>query len=284
VDDDSIWEAAAVTDNVSCMRLLVQHGVEMDRNACEKFAARGNLNCLKFAHENGSGPGMALGVAAAFGHIGCLMYCHIQGFPDMVGIVESMFMNRGPHLYTKEWKMNALENACNNNQLDCFRYLHEQGYSSQLNLCEFAAYNNSMDCLKCACEEIGDPLDITVTLHGLAWDSTWCVEYVHLERGCPWNEQILVEALMKGAYESFKFAYKHGCPLPAYENGGPLPESLPCWFTSSRLVQACAPVPVTAILRCIKRVHRTTLFHPASTLDALRDTWGFLLNLERESS
>ena len=97
------------------------------------------------------------------------------------------------HLITMDFDVvNALEAACYGDKLGCFRYLHEQGYSSGLNLCAFAAYSNSMDCLKYACEVIGHPLDFTVTLHGLTVDLVKCVEYVHLERGCPWNERILV--------------------------------------------------------------------------------------------
>jgi hypothetical protein len=277
VDDLCIWQGPAFTGNVDCMKLLVQRGVEMSNEACDFSAEAGNLSCLKFAFENGSEPYIALSEAAYNGHLPCLMYCHEQDFPDdAIGLSEDYFdMDPGRfHMAIDLSVMNALEAACYGEHLDCFRYLHEQGYTSDLNLCSFAAYNNTMDCLKYACEVIGDPLDFTVTLHGLAADFVGCVEYVHLERGCPWNKRILVDALKKGAYKSFKFAYENGCPLPAGVGIG-TPELLPDWFVSSRLVRECAPVPATAILRCLPPKHRATILHPALP-SALAKTTNFL--------
>jgi hypothetical protein len=75
-------------------------------------------------------------------------------------------------------------------------------------ICESAAMDDSLECLKYAHE------------HNCPWDEricAWaarnleCLEYAHTH-GCPWDELTCAFAADNGSLACLKYAHEHGCP------------------------------------------------------------------------
>ena len=97
------------------------------------IANNGHLECLKYAHENGSSFSINVSaVAARRGHLDCLKYLHEQKCP---------------------WGVSTTAAAASNGSLDCLKYLHEQGCPLHLPITRYAARNGHLDCLKYAHEQ-----------------------------------------------------------------------------------------------------------------------------------
>jgi len=78
-----------------------------DEKMCGYFASVGNLELLKYAHENGySWDSLTCYYAVECVHLECLKYAHENGC---------------------EWDSSTCSNAAANGHLECLRYAHENG-------------------------------------------------------------------------------------------------------------------------------------------------------------
>ncbi|XP_029347364.1 uncharacterized protein LOC115034456, partial [Acyrthosiphon pisum] len=86
-------------------------------------------------------------------------------------------------------------------------------------ICEKAAFNGHIDCLKLA-HEIGVPWDTVPGLadfRGKACDlaakagNLECLRYA-FENGCPWDEETCSNAALNGHLECLTYAWENGCP------------------------------------------------------------------------
>ena len=127
-----------------------------------KLALNGHLECLKYAHKNGSTFNVfTISNAALNGHLDCLKYLHEQGCP---------------------WDKSATSNAALNGHLDCLKYLHQQGCPWDKRATSNAAFNGHLDCLKYLHQQ-GCPWDKTVTSREIARGHLDCLKYLY-ENGC----------------------------------------------------------------------------------------------------
>jgi len=92
----------------------------------------GQLECLKYAHENGCPwDERTCNFAARYGQLDCLKYAHENGCP---------------------WDRWTCSNAAVDGQLECLKYAHENGCPWDERTCNFAARYGQLECLKYAHE------------------------------------------------------------------------------------------------------------------------------------
>mgnify|MGYP001598206709 CR=1 FL=1 len=96
-----------------------------------RYAAEiGQLDCLRYAHENGCELTEVTCIAAAAnGHLDCLKYAHENGC---------------------EWDKDTCLYAARNGHLNCLKYAHENGCEWDEDTCFYAIYEGHWDCFKYA--------------------------------------------------------------------------------------------------------------------------------------
>lgn len=109
-DDIYICEDAAFYGHINCMKFARAIGVPWNTStilgdsACDKATTSGSLECLIYAHENGSFSNQeTLGLAAWEGQLECLKYLHEIGTP---------------------WHPRTCCFAAYRGHLDCLKYVH----------------------------------------------------------------------------------------------------------------------------------------------------------------
>ena len=139
----------AASGNIECLKYLHEEGYPWNWITCCLVAANGHLDCLRYIHEEGCPWNKhTCWMAARNGHLDCLIYLHENGCP---------------------WDEETTQKSALNGHLDCLRYAHERGCPWNEYTCESAAYNGHLDCLI----------------------------YLH-ENGCPWDEETCRVAVYKG--------------------------------------------------------------------------------------
>jgi hypothetical protein len=107
-------------------------------NICVKAACEGNVNLLKYSHENGCVLYEETSkIATIYGHLNCLKYIHENDCEMYKYICEV---------------------AAEYGHLDCLKYAHSIGCFWNENTCFKAAFNGKLECLKYA------------HLNGCEWD------------------------------------------------------------------------------------------------------------------
>jgi len=128
-----------------------------DETTCYLLARIGNLECLKYAHENDfPWDEVACTFAAIYGHLECLKYLHENGCPwdD----------------YTCGW-------AARYGHLDCLKYAHENGCSWDRRTCSAATWNGHLDILKYL-HENGCPYDKQSLLSNTSSEYSECKDFI----------------------------------------------------------------------------------------------------------
>jgi hypothetical protein len=98
--------------------------------------------------------------------------------------------------------------------LDCLKYLHEQGFPIPFNTntfdgaCLSASEYGKVDCLQYL-HEIGCPWNEMVCEYA---DNLECLRYLH-ENGCPWDEGTILMAILSGRLDCLQYAHENGCPV-----------------------------------------------------------------------
>ena len=111
---------------------LIKYRRLWNKNTTIYAAKNGNLDCLKYAHENNCPwDETTTSSAAENGHLDCLKYAHENGCP---------------------WDKLTTYYAAKNGHLDCLKFAHENGCPWDENTTRFAAKNGHLDCLKYARE------------------------------------------------------------------------------------------------------------------------------------
>ena len=77
-------------------------------------------------------------------------------------------------------------------------------------ICNTAARNGHLECLKCA-HENGCPWDEYTCALAAANGNLNCLKYAH-ENGCPWHQWTCRFAAEYGHLDCLKYAYENGCP------------------------------------------------------------------------
>lgn len=198
-------------------------------NVCHTAAAKGHLNCLRWAHENGCTIGNSYS-AAKNGHLDCLRYC-IEN-TNIRDLLTTAYAAENGHLDCLRF---AFENGCRlnlltmawaaaNGHLDCMKFTHENGYrlnSDNDVFCQLnttlptvhAAKNGHLNCLQYAHEVCGFPLEDNVcnSIQSAASNGYLdCLRYAH-EKGCGWGKTTTLVAAYNGHLDCLRFAHENGC-------------------------------------------------------------------------
>jgi len=160
------------------------------QSACDQAAVSGNLDCLIFAHENGSRWNIfTCCMAAAEGNLECLKYAYENGCPLGL-LVRSLAVEYG--------------------HLNCLKYVHENGLALDKLTCSNAARKGFLDILKYA-HENGCPWDTLTCSDAARHGHLNCLKYAR-ENGCPWDRLTCFNAAKYGRLDCLQYAIENGCP------------------------------------------------------------------------
>jgi len=205
------YEGMSNFGNVETLEIMYERGIRFDDHdpACSVAASVGSLPCLKWAYEKGAPVYNVFKESAWNGHLDCLVYAHEHRFDDNEGLSDGL-LNIEDKIEMDNWYINAIEAACYTTHLDCVKFLYDNGYTSNVNLCFVAAYGGDLSCLQYV-HEIGYELNDQVSLYALECDSVECVQYTY-EHGCRWDRRFFALAVKKRAYKCMKYEY-HRNPI-----------------------------------------------------------------------
>ena len=150
-------ELIDLDENVICIMKLNK---ELCKN-CNKAAEKGDLECLRYAHEHGIWIYSVCEIAAQYGHLDCLKYLHNMGYA----------LTR-----------HATANAASGGNLSCLKYLHQNNCPWDGWTCTHATWNGHIECLKYAFEN-GCPVHENICSWAARNGHLDCLKYLH-ENGC----------------------------------------------------------------------------------------------------
>jgi hypothetical protein len=172
------------------IKLLNYKKLQTFINVCDKAVEIGNLECLKYAHENGCPWNeKTCRCAAMNGYLDCLKYAFENGCP---------------------WNKDTCSCAAMNGHLECLKYAHENGCPWNDYTCTEAARNGHLECLKYA-HENGCPWNKFTCKVAAEHRQLECLKYAH-ENGCPWNMWTCAFAALNGHLDCLKYACDNNCP------------------------------------------------------------------------
>lgn len=192
--DVQTCRVAAREGALACLQYLHESGVEWDSLVCEYAAKSGHLRCLIYAHEHRCPwTNTTCEAAARYGHLECLQYAFQQGCPLGTAACETVVHNNvhclryifvvSPHSIGHA----SAREAARHGQLECLKFLHENGCAWQSDTTLMAARYGHLQCLK----------------------------YAH-ENGCAWHPELRTEAAHNGHLDCLDYAVKHLCPTTKY--------------------------------------------------------------------
>ncbi len=177
-------------DTKSTISWALEKCNEEKERFCSRVALNGNLDLLKYLHENGCPWDQSTCTCASLvGHLECLQYAHEKECP---------------------WDEITCHYAVENGNLECLKYAHENGCPWDKWTCADAAKTGHLECLKYA-HENGCPWD--------KWTCSWAAKKGHLkeclkyaQEGCISCEAICSRAAAGGHLECLQYAHENGCP------------------------------------------------------------------------
>jgi len=104
--------------------------------------------------------------------------------------------------------------AAEHGQLNILKYLHKNGYEWDENVCSHAAQTGKLECLEYA-HENGCPWNEDTCISAAWGGHLECLRYAH-ERGCCLDDAVWEHAVRQGHFDIFKYALKNGCGLNNY--------------------------------------------------------------------
>ena len=180
---------------IQCIKVMKDNGYKLPENSCDIAIEYGNVEFLKYAHENGCPWNKETRYSAARkGHLECLRYAHENGCP---------------------WNEYTCSAAADNGHLECLKYAHENGCPWDGYVCSNAAYNGHLECLRYA-HENGCQWNMSTCYNAAYGGHLDCLIYAH-ENGCSWSESTCSYAAIEGHLKCLKYAHENGCPYDKAE-------------------------------------------------------------------
>jgi hypothetical protein len=197
-----------------------ENGCEWGLWSCYAAAFSGKLNTLIYLHENGCPWDYGVyNYAAKGGNFECLKYAHENGCYQTTICIDvdptpedlEYDVNKG-----YGWNCYTSILAAKSGNLDCLRYLHENGckikdyMSYGGNVCNGAAEGGNLECLK------------YLVNNGCMWSVYTCeiiakfgnlemLQYAH-ENGCYWDIDTCNMAMKYNNLDCLLYAYNNRCP------------------------------------------------------------------------
>lgn len=153
--DDFPIDACSVAsryNQLDCLIYLCDYGYKLSVMAIEKAVMYGSLECLLYMYSKGMRGGANIcTIAAEHGQIACLKYLHSNGHKIDVEVIEASA--RYGHTDCLKYALQcshdigrALIMACGSGNIECLKYLHQNGYKLNKHLYRVALANNKHMC------------------------------------------------------------------------------------------------------------------------------------------
>lgn len=216
-----IVDAVCYHGRLDMLMYIESRGVVVNTSlCCSKAARRGNLEILRYLHDQRCEfTADACTQAASNGHLDCLRYLHEHGCPWTADVCHSAVRYR--HLHCAKYLLecgcyldvaDVMNKVLNSevNHVPWLLLLHEYGAPVNTSLYTYAACHGSLRYLTYLHD------------HGVAWgDRTTasaakyghldCMVYAH-EHGCPWSPDTCKIAWERSHLACFQYAHEHGAP------------------------------------------------------------------------
>jgi hypothetical protein len=152
--------SAAAYGHLDCLVYAYEHKdpCELMYTAAELAVSNGHFECMKYVHEriDDNKRGYSLcEISARYGYLNCLVYAHQNGYP--LTIVTYMSAVDHGHLECLQYLHEndgidqssklVINTSLGSPDIDCIKYLHEQGYRFDQYICSSVACNGDLDCL-----------------------------------------------------------------------------------------------------------------------------------------
>ena len=171
-------------------------GVPINDFVCESAAAKGDLECLRFADEHAASWDAEVCIKAAQGnHPECLAYSFANRCPVDTDVAEA-----------------AASVAAFYGSLECLKLCLERKIGLHADLCGDAARGGSAACLK-YCREAGCPWDKGVAITAAANGNLDCLEYCFQQDGVL-DPHVSMGVSVGRSVPCLLFALRNGCPKP----------------------------------------------------------------------
>ncbi len=129
----NVCAISARNGNLDCLKWARENGCVLNKFTCHNAAMYGHLDCLKWARENSCDWNVyTCSFAAFYGHLDCLKYARENGCP---------------------WNERTCSTAAYNGHFDCLKWARENGCDWDKFTCSNAAENGHLDCLNYAKED-----------------------------------------------------------------------------------------------------------------------------------
>ena len=117
----------------------------------------------------------------------------------------------------------ACENAAENGQLECLKYLHEEGKAPwDSRTAAWAAENGHLHILEYLVERKFDKYSELACMRAAKYGHLDCLKYLHETAKAPWDEDAVYHAHKNNHPECVQYLLDNDCPLPSnwrYEHG-----------------------------------------------------------------
>ena len=186
---------AAYLDNLEMVKYCVANECPVDEWACASAASGGNLECLKYLHEEVKTPWdwSTADLAALNGHLHILEHLVERKYDQYSESVCAYAAENGRLeilKYLREeakapWDLSTAAWAAENGHLHILEYLVERKYDQYNEFsCSNAAENGHLDCLKYLHETAKAPWDSLAVRYAHDYNHTKCLQYL-LDNNCP---------------------------------------------------------------------------------------------------
>jgi len=219
---------AAYYGQLACLEFFHQHGLPWNVLTCVAAILGGNVECLKYAVENGCAidKPYPIQAAASLDKLTILKYLYEHGCP---------------------WSIKACTYSARKGHLECLKYMRANGCPWDISTCTAAVKSGNFECLKYIVEN-GCPLDTAdPTEEAAYYGNLTFLKYLR-EHGCPWSRHVC------GYAESQKHLSLERAHLERFSGD----------YTSCE--DALKDVSINRYPRCenVNHVHSSSLFHEHS--------------------
>ena len=184
----NICDFAAQSGNINILKYLHDElYFPLNKTTMVATAECGNLECMKYLFENGCEWDEKVTMYSARTNFECLQFSILNNCPKhpftclfaaISGNIKALQFAHENNCY---WDEKVCSNSAN---VECLKYAHENGCPWDEYTCSTAAIYNRFECLK----------------------------YAH-ENGCPWDKTTCSNAVANNSLESLIYAHQNNCPF-----------------------------------------------------------------------
>lgn len=218
---DNATRVAAFFGNLNLLKYLHDNDFTWSEDTCWAASQNGHLECLQYAHCKGCPWDAQVYVhAAIYGHHSCMKYAYEEGLEwqtvvcTVAAQAGSLEFLRFAHEHGCPWDNKTTEGAAQEGHVPCLLYALENGCPVDKTACSLACLKGQLECLQLL-HQLGVPWDEHASFHAAQGPNTHCLRYLH-DHGCPWDKHTSNKAATEGHIDPLRYALEHGCPYDAF--------------------------------------------------------------------